>query len=157
MVFHSGRKGSNSDPEKIYNMARQYPTVPFVLYHMGFFGPHDEAIRVAAESRKKQDAKIYLETAQADIDSVLLAIEKLGSDAVLFGTDATYYGHDHYGRYQKLLKTLHDNLSPSDYFRVTAGNAIRIFNLRELPQGPPCDDPQSETAKIRGSLSWLPR
>jgi uncharacterized protein len=65
-VFHTGRKGSKSDPEKIYAVARQHPTVPFVLYHMGFFGPHDDAIRLAAESRKKNDAKIYLETSQAD-------------------------------------------------------------------------------------------
>ena len=155
-VFHTGRKGSNSDPEKIYSVARQHPGVPFVLYHMGFFGPHEDAIRVAAEARKKQDAKIYLETSQADIDAVLLAIEKLGSDAVLFGTDATYYGRDHYGRYQKLLKTLREKLPSSDYFRVTAGNAIRIFNLTELPQDHLCDDPQSENARMRGFLFSLP-
>jgi predicted TIM-barrel fold metal-dependent hydrolase len=151
-VFHTGRKGSNSDPEKIYALARQHPTVPFILYHMGFLGPHDNAIRVAARSREKRDAKIYLETAQAEIDAVLLAIDKLGSDAVLFGTDATYYGRDHYARYQKLLKTLREKLTSADYFRVTAGNAIRIFSLSELPAGPPCGDLQSETAKMRGSL-----
>lgn len=154
-VFHTGRKGSNSDPEKIYNVAKRYPDVPFVLYHMGFLGPHEDAIQVAAESRKKQDAKIYLETAQADIDAVLLAIEKLGSDAVLFGTDATYYGRDHYDRYQRLLRTLRNKLSPADYFRVTSGNAIRIFSLRELPANPVCGDPQSETARMHGPLSAL--
>ncbi len=156
-VFHSGRTGSNSDPQDIYALAREHPAVPFVLYHMGFFGPHDDAIRVAAEARKKQDAKIYLETSQADIGSVLTAIEQLGGAAVLFGTDATYFGRNHYGRYQELLKTLAEKLNSADYFRVTGGNAIRIFNLTELPKNRPCDDPQSEIAKMRGWPFALPR
>jgi Predicted metal-dependent hydrolase of the TIM-barrel fold len=129
-VFHSGRAGSNSDPEKIYALARRHPGVPFVLYHMGFFASHDRAIHVASLARQRQDALLYLETAQVEPDAVLQAIKELGSDAILFGTDATYYGREHYSKYEKLLQALRKNLSPEDYYKVTAGNAIRLFQLK---------------------------
>jgi predicted TIM-barrel fold metal-dependent hydrolase len=128
-VFHSGRAGSNSDPEKIYAIARRHPTVPFVLYHMGFFASHERAIHVASLARQHHDALLYLETAQVEPSVVLEAIRELGSDAILFGTDATYYGREHYSKYEKLLQTLRMNLSPDDYYKVTAGNAIRLFRL----------------------------
>jgi uncharacterized protein len=128
-IFHSGSPGAYSDPERIYSMARKHPSVPVILYHMGFFGPHERAIQVAARSRKNRDAKIYLETSQVDVSSVLLAVKQLGSSAVLFGTDATYYGRNHYSRYQNLLNSLRQNLTREEYFDVTAGNAIRIFRL----------------------------
>ncbi len=155
-VFHSGSKGSYSDPEKIYETARRHPNVPFVLYHMSFFGPHDHAIRIAAIAQNRRDASIYLETAQARENDVLNAVEKLGSDRVLFGTDATYFGANHYERSQKLLETLRARLNSEDYFRVTAGNAIRLFRLTELSADRPYDDPQSESSKTREQLSRLP-
>ena len=128
-VFHSGRKGSNSDPEKIYETARRHPTVPFVLYHMSFFGPHDQAIDVAAKARNRRDALIYLETSQVKTDAVLAAIKTIGSEGVLFGTDATYYGTEHYQRYQSMLNSFRKQLHETDYTLVTSGNAIRLFGL----------------------------
>jgi predicted TIM-barrel fold metal-dependent hydrolase len=133
-VFHSGRANSNSDPEKIYAIARRHPNVPFVLYHMGFFASHERAIHVAALSRQRHDALLYLETAQVEPSAVLDAIKELGSDAILFGTDATYYGREHYSKYEKLLQELRKNLSAEDYYKVTAGNAIRLFGLKLLDE-----------------------
>lgn len=129
-VFHSGKKGTNSAPEKIYAAARRHPRVPVILYHMGFGRDHANALSVAKEAATKRDAQLYVETAQADPEAVLQAIKDLGSERVLFGTDATYYGRDHYARYDALLARLKRELSAEDYGKVVRGNAERLFGLK---------------------------
>jgi len=128
-VFHSGATGSNSDPKKIYRAAARHPTVPVILYHMGFKGPHEQAIAVVKESLQKRNAQLYLETAQADPQAVLRAVKELGAERVLFGTDATYYGKDHYARYIPLMELLRRELSDDEFIKVMCGNAIRLFKL----------------------------
>lgn len=130
-VFHSGKSSSNSDPMKIYRAAQRHPTVPVILYHMGFKGPHDDAITVVKESMQKGDARLYLETAQANPQAVLRAVKELGAERVLFGTDATYYGKDHYARYLPLIDLLRQELSDEEYQKVMHGNAIRLFKLEQ--------------------------
>jgi predicted TIM-barrel fold metal-dependent hydrolase len=128
-VFHCGRSLSNSSPERIYNIAKRHPEVPIVLYHMGAFGPHEPAIRVAEQAMKNQDAKLYLETSQVDSESVLKAIRTVGSDHVLFGTDACYYGKNHYASYEKLIEVLKSELKKEDAEKVLSGNAKKLFKL----------------------------
>ena len=132
-VFHSGKTGSNSDPIRIYRAAQRHPTVPVVLYHMGFKGPHEDATAVVKESVQKRDAQLYLETAQADPQAVLRAVKELGAERVLFGTDATYYGQDHYTRYLPLIELLRQNLSAEEYQKVLCANAVLLFKLADNP------------------------
>ena len=129
-VFHSGRPTSNSSPERIYNAARKHHSVPIVLYHMVAFGPHEPAIIVAKEALTKRDADLYLETSQAHPDAVIRAIQELGSDRVLFGSDATYYGKNHYDRYVKLIERLQKELNAEQFNAVMNGNARKIFGLK---------------------------
>lgn len=129
-VFHSGRPGSESDPKRIYAAARRHPKVPVILYHMGFGGEHDAAIKVASEALKKGDAQLYLETAQANVEAVLRAVRVLGSQRVLFGTDATYFGREHYAQYERLVTRLKKDLSAGDFANVMHANAERLFPLK---------------------------
>jgi len=129
-VFHCGHPGTNSGVEKIYAAARRHPSVSVILYHMGFFGPYEPAITAAKKARANRDALLYLETAQADPDSVIHAIRELGSSYLLFGTDATYYGRDHYAKYQKLIDRLKRDLAPGDFDKVVRGNAEALFHLK---------------------------
>lgn len=129
-VFHSGSDDtSNSAPRKIYAVARRHPAVPIILYHMGFLGPHQSAIAVVKEALKKGDAQLFLETSQANPTEVLRAIKELGSDHVLFGTDATYYGEAHYEKYEALMTRLQKELAAEDFVKVVRGNAERLFKL----------------------------
>ncbi|HEX9654546.1 MAG TPA: amidohydrolase family protein [bacterium] len=128
-VFHSGDAGSNADPQKIYQAAKRHPTVPVILYHMGFKGPHELAIAVVKQAMQKRDADLYLETAQADSQAVLEAIKELGAERVLFGTDATYYGKDHYAHYLPLMELLRRKLSAEEFAKVMRLNAVRLFKL----------------------------
>lgn len=129
-VFHSGKRDTDSDPAKIYAAARRHPRVPIILYHMGFGRDHAHAIAVAKAALTKKDAQLYVETAQAEPEAVLNAIKQLGAERVLFGTDATYYGKEHYARYEKLIGLLKENLSAKDYAKVMRGNAERLFKLK---------------------------
>jgi predicted TIM-barrel fold metal-dependent hydrolase len=130
-VFHCGSDDtSNSAPQKIYALARRHPTVPIILYHMGFLGPHGSAIATAKQALNKGDAQLYLETSQADPAEVLRAIKELGSDRVLFGTDATYYGKEHYQQYETMMSRLKNELTAEDFAKVVRGNAEKLFNLR---------------------------
>ena len=133
-VFHCGAVGSNSGPEKIYTAAKRRPTVAVIFYHMGFTGAYQEAIATVKESIEKKDANLYLGTAQADPQFVLAAVKELGADRVLFGTDATYYGQNHYEKYADLVNLLHENLSESDFAKVMHGNAIKLFRFGFLPE-----------------------
>ncbi len=101
---------------------------------MGFTGAYQEAMATVKESIEKKDANLYLGTAQADPQFVLAAVKELGSDRVLFGTDATYYGQNHYEKYTDLVNLLHENLSESDFAKVMHGNAIKLFRFGPLPE-----------------------
>jgi predicted TIM-barrel fold metal-dependent hydrolase len=130
-MFHSGSDDtSNSSPQKIYAVARRHPNVPVILYHMGFLGPHGSAIATVKAALTKKDAQLYLETSQADPDAVMQAIKTLGSERVLFGTDATYYGKEHYEKYEVMMARLRKELSAEDFAKVVRGNAERLFRLR---------------------------
>lgn len=128
-VFHNGGPGSNSSPELIYKAAKRFPTVPVVLYHMGFGGSHQASIQVVKQSLQNKDAQLYLGTAQADPQAVLQAIREVGSSRVMFGTDATYYGTQHYDNYKPMIELLRKQLSDTDFFRVVRDNARQIFQL----------------------------
>lgn len=128
-VFHCGRTGSHSSAQRIYSIAARHPSVPVVLYHMVFFGPHEEAIRIVKESLARKDANLYVETAQVEPSSALQAVRELGSEHVLFGTDATYYGKEHYARYEPMIRLLRKELSDSDFQNVFHRNAERLFNI----------------------------
>jgi predicted TIM-barrel fold metal-dependent hydrolase len=96
---------------------------------MGFLGPHGSAIATVKEALAKGDAQLYLETSQADPSEVLRAIKELGSERVLFGTDATYYGKAHYEQYETMMSRLKNELSAEDFAKVVRGNAERLFRL----------------------------
>ena len=130
-VFHSDPSGDAS-AVRIYAAARRHPGVPIVLYHMGFFGPHRGAIDVVAESVKNGDAELYLGTAQADPTGVLAAVAELGSERVLFGSDAAFFGAAHYEEYEAMMDSLSARLTPDEFRNVVRDNAIRVFKLDSL-------------------------
>lgn len=129
VVVHCDGSVEEATAERIHRLARRHPDVPVVLYHMGFGGPHEPAIRAAEAAARTDDARLYLETAQADPDAVLSAVERVGSERVLFGTDATYYGVAHYERYEPLVRRLEASLDPGALARVFRSNSLALFGL----------------------------
>ncbi len=129
-VFHCGATGSTSGPERIYAAARRHPSVPVILYHMGFLGPHQDAIAAVKGALHDKDANLYLETSQAEPDAVLQAFAAVGADRILFGTDATYYGGKHYEKYAAMVEALQRNLKQDDFAKIIRLNAMKLFRLQ---------------------------
>lgn len=128
-VFHCGGSRQLSSPQLIYNAAKRHPKVPVVLYHMGFNTDHRDAIECARQALTKGDANLYVETSQCDADAVLRALKTLGSSRVLFGTDATYFGKEHYAHYEDMVEVLKKQLSNEDFKKVVHQNAVKLFPL----------------------------
>lgn len=113
----------------IARAARRHPTVPVILYHSGFGSDHEEAIATVEAALKAKDCDLYLETAQVEAQSALAMVGRVGASRVIFGTDATYYGAEHYRKYTELVKLLAEKLPPADFRLVMSGNAERLFKL----------------------------
>lgn len=127
-LFHCGGS-SRSRAKTIYEAAKKFPKVPFVLYHMGFNTSHEEAIEVALEAKTKKNALIYLEVSHVPVSEVLKAIKTVGSDRVVFGTDASYYGRTHYDHYINTVNFVKKEVSAKEFQQFIRGNAIEIFNI----------------------------
>jgi uncharacterized protein len=146
-VFHAGPPGSPSAPERIAAAARRHPAVPVVLYHMGADGfdggsgdGQKAAIAVVEKSLADGDANLYLETSQTPVEWIVEAVRRVGEDRVLFGTDATYYGADHFVTYAPVVNRLRRELPAPALAAVMGGNARRLFGLasqREPARSPP--------------------
>lgn len=123
VVFHC------DEAAPIHRAARRHPGVPVVLYHSGFFKDHEEAIRAVEEAIRAKDADLYLETSQVEAEKSVEMVRRVGADHVIFGTDATYFGKDHYAKYTGQLERLRASISAEDFEKVVRGNAIRLFRL----------------------------
>ena len=91
-----------SDPEYIYETARQFPNVPVILGHMGLGGDkaHEAGIETLINSIERGDAKLYADLAWVDWDKptkphIVEVVDKLlhsskgdKTERLLFGTDA---------------------------------------------------------------------
>ena len=91
-----------SDPDYIYETARQFPDVPVILGHMGLGGDkaHEAGINTLVKSIDNNDAKLYADLAWVDWDNpakphIVDVIDKLQhsskgdmTERLLFGTDA---------------------------------------------------------------------
>ncbi|TVP77585.1 MAG: hypothetical protein EA352_03345 [Gemmatimonadales bacterium] len=128
VVVHSDGKDDRASPERIHAMARRHPRVPVVLYHTGFGGPHEPAVRAAERAAASGDANLFLETAQLPPAAFLRAVERVGPRRVLFGTDATYYGAGHYRTYAPLVEAIR-SLGEVPARAILHDNAFRLFGL----------------------------
>ncbi len=129
-LFHCGRS-PNSSAKVIYDIARKYPTVPVILMHMGFGTNHDEAIEVARRAKENADALIYLETSQTDMASIQVALEQVGADRIIFGSDATYFGKNHYDFYIKVVDAVKFSVPATEFRKVIRGNALKLFRIED--------------------------
>lgn len=142
VVVHSDGQVDEASPERIHALARRHPDVPVVLYHTGFQGPHELAIEAAASALETGDATLWLETAQLPPEAALLAVERVGSGRVLFGTDATFYGRGHYRRYEPLMEAIL-TLDPGAARAILRENALTLFGLK--PTSTPTITPKPQT------------
>lgn len=113
VVIHSDHSPKNH-PYLIGDIANSFPRVNTVIYHMGS-GVILLSELVSIKIGEK-NPNIYLETSYSHPNAIKKAVETLGADRVMFGSDASNGGYGlHY-----------DN--PADYIDIHL-DAVRLCNL----------------------------
>jgi len=117
-------------PARIYAIARRYPTVAVILYD-GLRAPQcHESIDATRHAVEREDARLYVDTAGADVEVVLQAVRAAGADRVLFGSGALAGGEDAVPRVRGLLEALARRLPTGSHEQVLGANAEQLFRLR---------------------------
>ena len=124
----------DADPDHIRRLAQRFPDVPIILYHT-YLGPYEGRERAVEHVREQPN--LYLETSWCRWEFIRHAIDIVGPERVLFGSDASIDGAAHYTRnppnvegaqtYNRGLIALADQLEPEAARNVMGDNARRLF------------------------------
>lgn len=120
------------DATALVTLAAAFPETPFVLGHCGFVGIDLYSLDVVAAQRN-----VLAETSGAYAAVVAAAIERLGADRVLFGTEYPIQQPQ-----VELAKLRSLDLAPSVWRQVTAGNAGRLLDATEPLPAPTAKEPR---------------
>lgn len=125
MSFSSHTAGDiYSDSKLVYEVALKYPSVKFIMVHLGLGTDNLEAINIVSKL-----PNLYGDTTWVPKEKVLMAVKKCGADKILFGTDSPIDGVDTYKKYLDMLEYLKANLTKTEYEMVTYSNAEKIFEF----------------------------
>lgn len=92
VITHTA-KDPCSDCRHVYNMAKKYPQVRFVMAHLGLGTDNQEATEMCAEL-----PNLYGDTAWVPAENAIRFIEKAGSEKLMFGSDLPIDGLDTYSQ-----------------------------------------------------------
>lgn len=118
-VIVHGASDLYNTPAEFAEMARCFPKVNLIMAHMGFFWMVDQAIQFAG-----QLPNLYLETSRAPIFEIAQAVEALGPDKVIFGSDSPFV--DLEWEYRKMERA--SNLAGARA-KLVGGNIARLLSL----------------------------
>jgi predicted TIM-barrel fold metal-dependent hydrolase len=113
VVVHSDHSIRNH-PYVIGDIANSFPKVKTVILHMGGGTCFDSELLSVKVAEKNPN--IYLETCYSNPYAIKMAVERIGADRVMFGSDSS---NDGYGsRYDR----------PGDYMDLML-DAVRVIGL----------------------------
>jgi predicted TIM-barrel fold metal-dependent hydrolase len=114
----------------VHMLAPQYPTVPFVVAHMGSFWDDWRAQEQMVDILARYP-NVYSDTSGVRrFDYLVAAVRRAGPGKLLFGTDGPWL---HPGLELEKIRLLH--LSPDQEARILGGNALRLLQRGGI--GPP--------------------
>lgn len=118
-VVAHGQSDMFSIPDKWAEMARSYPDVPVVLFHIGVPLMVEHACELARDV-----PNFYLSTCGAYVPAIKSAYEIAGPEKILFSTDAPFGSPS-----QELEKLAYVCKNPVHMEMMLHSNAARIMNL----------------------------
>lgn len=118
MVVH-GQSDMFSIPDKWAEMARSYPDVPVILFHIGVPMMVEQSCKLA-----KEIPNFYLSTCGAWVPAMKMAYEIAGPEKVLFSTDAPFGDP-----LQELAKLEYVCKNPVHLDMMLGENAKRVLNI----------------------------
>jgi len=117
-----------SSPMLVYKVAKKYPDVKFVMFHLGLGTDNLEAIDLVSSL-----PNLYGDTSWVTAEKARIAIKKCGANKIMFGTDNPIDGVDTLGRddfYQAYFKDMKDLVSIQEYECLMHDNAKTVFNIK---------------------------
>jgi len=117
-------------PARAYAAARRHVGVVVILTNAGGEPHWEEAVDVVRVARQREDARLYLSTTRASTADIVAAVEQIGANQLMFGSDATHFGPQHAEYVLERLERLREALDPRDYARITETNALACFPLK---------------------------
>jgi predicted TIM-barrel fold metal-dependent hydrolase len=118
-VVAHGQSDMFSIPAKWAQMAKAYPDVPVVLFHIGVPMMVEEACRLA-----KEIPNFYLSTCGAYVPAMKTAYETAGPEKILFSTDAPFGAP-----LQEIAKLEYVCKNPTHLDMMLGENAKHLLNL----------------------------
>lgn len=134
VVSHTGGCEA-ADPVHLYEAAKMFPDVPFVMVHMGLGTDNRQALDLLGKADN-----LYGDTTWVPMSATMEAIRRYGSRKMLFGSDAPIDGVDTYlcnpkgerSLYQDYFHVLPNEISREAYEDLMYRNAVRIFGIAAM-------------------------
>lgn len=133
VVSHTGGCEA-AEPVHVFEAAKMFPEVPFVMVHMGLGSDN----KVALDLLGKAD-NLYGDTAWVPMETTIEAIRRYGSKKMMFGSDTPIDGVDTYfcnpkgerSMYQDYFHVLPEKISKEGYEDLMWRNAVEVFKLKK--------------------------
>ncbi|HPT62581.1 MAG TPA: amidohydrolase family protein [Bacillota bacterium] len=121
VLIHSGTPPW-SEPLQIGEVARRFPELRIVMAHMGIIDLWKEAIDAA-----KSNKNIWLETSGVPGSAIKIAVEEVGPERIVFGSDSPYGGQG--GHLFQMNKIRFLDLGTTATELILGGNIQRILGI----------------------------
>lgn len=134
VVSHTDAAGEGS-PEHLYNAAKMFPNIPFVMVHMGLGSDNSLALDLLGKADN-----LYGDTTWVPMSTTIEAVKRYGSGKIVFGSDMPIDGEDTYlcnpkgerSLYQDYFHVLPELISKEDYDAIMYGNAMKLFRIKDF-------------------------
>lgn len=131
VVSHTGTSECDH-PKYLYEAAKMFPEIPFVMAHMGLGSDNSEALDLLGKADN-----LYGDTAWVPMSTTIEVVKRYGSGKIMFGSDAPIDGLDTYlcnpkgerSLYQDYFNELPKLISEDAYKDIMYRNAIKILKL----------------------------
>ncbi len=132
VISHTGGC-EKASPTNLYKAAKLFPTVPFIMAHMGLGSDNTEAIDLLAKADN-----LFGDTAWVPMESTVKVINRFGTKRIMFGTDAPIDGVDTYkcnpkgerSMYMDYFEKLESIIGTSAYEDLMYKNAMEILGIK---------------------------
>lgn len=136
-VFHSTTDGK-SDPLEIIKLAETHPKHPVVLYHVDLMASPEQMSKTIdniSDSLKNGKSNLYIDiswltglfdNAEQNKNTIKQALEKIGSDRILFGSDAPIAEMGDKEKYGKFADFVEDAVK--EFYKDRPDDAEKALN-----------------------------
>lgn len=134
VVSHTGGCEA-AEPEHLYEAAKMFPKIPFVMVHMGLGTDNKKALELLGKADN-----LYGDTTWVPMSTTVTAIKTYGSDKMVFGSDMPIDGVDTYHHNPKGERSLYQDyfyelpklITGEEYDDLMYKNALKIFRIKTL-------------------------